>query len=855
MQDYTESTVPDKPTVDGLESKWSRIWEEAGTYRYIDGAGRAGAFAIDAPPPTVSGSLHVGHVFSYTHTDIIARYQRMCGKRVFYPMGWDDNGLPTERRVENYFGVVCDPTKPYQQNYAPPAQPAAKRGQYDRISRRNFVELCLKLTHIDEAAFHDLLVRLGLSIDWNLTYNTIGPRAQRISQKAFLRNLRRGEAYMQDAPSLWDATFQTAVAQAELEDRETAGAFYKITFHAANGDLVAVDTTRPELLPSCVALVAHPDDVRYAGLFGCSVHSPVFGVEVPVLAHKLAVPDKGTGIAMVCTFGDVTDVIWWRELDLPSRSLMNKDGTFQKEAPEWIRAAGSAEAYAKMAGRSPNQARSVIEELLKTSSELLGEPRPITHAVKFYEKGERPLEIISTRQWYIRNGGRDTDLRAELLERGREIDWKPTHMQSRFEHWVNGLNGDWLISRQRIFGVPIPVWYPLDAEGQPDFEHPLVPDESELPIDPSSHSPRGYTESARGQPGGFIGDPDVMDTWATSSLTPQIASGWDEDGSRFDSLFPFDIRPQGHDIIRTWLFGTLVRAHLEEGKLPWRHALISGWILDPDRKKMSKSKGNVITPAKLLDDHGSDGVRYWAAMGRPGADTAFEERQMKIGRRLATKVLNVAKLSAGLVPTRPAALEGVDSQMLAKQSRVLAQATAALEEFEYSRALESLESFFWWFCDDYVELVKTRAYTEGAGSASARHAIATAIDRLLRAFAPFMPFVTEEAWSWAHSDSIHLSAWPAGDARESANATTHLDFACDVLRQVRKFKSERQVSMKTKVGNLHIEDAPSRLDLLSVVEQDLRAAGGVEGPIATSQADSLSVTLTLIDEDQASGNH
>ncbi|MGH8874714.1 MAG: valine--tRNA ligase, partial [Acidimicrobiia bacterium] len=557
--------VPDKPSLDGLEQKWSARWEADGTYRFDRSKDRAEVFAIDTPPPTMSGSLHAGHVFSYTHTDTIARYRRMRGWEVFYPMGWDDNGLPTERRVQNHYGVRCDPSLPYYPSFAPPARPP---DQPIPISRRNFIELCHGLTQEDERAYEELWRTLGLSVDWRHTYATIDDHCRRVSQRAFLRNLARGEAYQAEAPVLWDVDFRTAVAQAELEDREIRGALYRVAFRRPAGLPVEIETTRPELIPSCVALVCHPDDRRYRPLVGTTVRSPLFGVEVPVVTHELADPEKGTGIAQVCTFGDTTDVTWWRELDLPSRAVVGRDGRLQQETPEWVTSEAGRAAYGLLAGKSAHGARQAIAELLRGSGDLAEEPRPITHAVKFYERGDRPLEIITSRQWYIRNGGRDADLQEALLLRGKELRWVPDFMRVRFEHWVGGLVGDWLISRQRYLGVPLPLWYRVTKDGIVDHAHPIGPDQGALPVDPSSDPAPGFDEAQRGRPGGFVGDPDVMDTWATSSLTPQIACGWEEDPDLFARTFPMDLRPQAHEIIRTWLFSTVTRAHLEHGCLP-----------------------------------------------------------------------------------------------------------------------------------------------------------------------------------------------------------------------------------------------------------------------------------------------
>ena len=843
--------VPDKPSLDGLETKWDAVWEREGTYRFDRTKRREEIFSIDTPPPTVSGSLHVGHVFSYTHTDIVARYQRMRGREVFYPMGWDDNGLPTERRVQNYFGVRCDPSLPYDPDFTPPHHGEAKSvkaADQVPVSRRNFVELCARLTQDDERQFEALWRHLGLSVDWQQHYQTIDANARAASQRAFLRNLARGDAYTAEAPGLWDVTFQTAVAQAELEARDYPGFLHRVSFHRADGGTVEIETTRPELVPACVALVAHPDDERYQGLFGSTVTTPVFGVEVPVLAHPAAEPDKGTGIAMCCTFGDLTDVQWWRELQLPTRSVIGRDGRLVRETPEWLAHEQAAGVYADLAGRTTFSAREAMVSHLRESGDLVAEPQPTQRKANFFEKGDKPLEIVTSRQWYIRNGGRDDQLRQELLARGKELEFHPDFMRVRYENWVNGLNGDWLISRQRFFGVPIPVWYPLDGEGQPQYDEPIVPDEASLPVDPSSDVPPGFTEDQRGKPGGFTGDSDVMDTWATSSLTPQIAGGWERDPDLFERVFPMDLRPQGQDIIRTWLFSTVVRAHLEHGSLPWRHAAISGWILDPDRKKMSKSKGNVVTPMALLEEHGSDGVRYWAASARLGTDAAFEVGQMKIGRRLAIKVLNVSRfaLSMGAVDPGAEVTAPLDRAMLAALAGVVEEATAAFDAYDHTRALQVTETFFWTFCDDYVELVKDRAYgAQGEdAAASARAALARALDVLLRLLAPFLPFATEEVWSWWRSGSVHRAAWPAADAlRDAGQAADPRTLAVvgAALAGVRKAKSEAKVSMRTDVARAVVAGPAADVALLESVAADLRGAGRIADLSLVADAEELVV--------------
>ncbi len=826
---YRLATVPDKATVDGLEEKWVPTWEQSGTYSY-QGSGEV--YSIDTPPPTASGSLHVGHVFSYTHTDVIARFKRMCGYKVFYPMGWDDNGLPTERRVQNYYGVRCDPTLPYEKDFTPPQEggdnKSSKAADQLPISRRNFIELCEKLTEEDEKAFENLWRNLGLSVDWAKTYRTISKDAQRVSQQAFLNNLARGEAYQSMAPTLWDVTFRTAVAQAELEDREQPGAYHRVQFDGPEGSIF-IETTRPELIPACVALVAHPDDERYQPLFGKSAKTPIFGVEVPIVAHRLAQKDKGSGIAMICTFGDVTDVIWWRELALPNRAIIGFDGRIVSNSPDVIASSKAAEFYEELKGKTVFSAKELIVAKLQELGLMVGEPKAITHPVKFFEKGDKPLEIVSTRQWYIKNGGRDRDLADRLIELGKDLGFHPDFMRVRLENWINGLNGDWLISRQRYFGVPIPVWYPLDQDGNPDFDNVITPDPASLPVDPSTDVPAGYQESQRGMPGGFMGEHDIMDTWATSSLTPQLAGGWLSDPELFKEVFPFDLRPQGQDIIRTWLFSTLLRSELEHGELPWKNAAISGWILDPDRKKMSKSKGNVVVPNELLENHGSDAVRYWAASARLGTDAAFDEGQMKIGRRLAIKVLNAARFALTFeLPNGVSEVsEPVDRAMLAALKKQVGIATKAFEDYDHTKALETTETFFWTFADDYVELVKERAYGQGdftpAQIGSAVLALRKALVIMVRLLAPFIPYATEEVWSWWQEGSVHLAQWPNEDELAEFAGADLYALASEALILVRKAKSDAKLSMKAEITSAELVGPQGLADLKS----DLMAVGKI----------------------------
>ncbi len=865
----TTPRVPDRPSLEGLEDRWASRWEQDGTYRFDPAHGRADIYAIDTPPPTVSGSLHVGHVFSYTQTDIVARYHRMTGKAVFYPIGWDDNGLPTERRVQDYFGVSCNPSLPYDVDFVPPplGHKREKNARAVPISRPNFIELCNILIAEDEQAFERLFRKLGASVDWTQRYTTISEVSRRASQRGFLRLLARDQAYRQEAPTLWDVDFQTAVAQAELVDKEDPGFYHRLRFarSEAEGNPVEIETTRPELVPACVALVAHPADQRYRSLFGTEVLTPLFGVPVPILPHELAEPDKGSGIAMICTFGDLTDVTWWRDLALPTRSVIGRDGRlgpapFGTLGWESIDPARANASYAEIEGLPIKRAQTRVVELLRESGDLLGEPRAISHAVKYYERGRRPLEIVTSSQWYVRT----LDRRETLLERGRELQWHPEHMRARYEAWVEGLTGDWNISRQRFFGVPFPVWYRLDDEGEVVADGPLLASEERLPVDPSTDVPDGCTEEQRGRPGGFVGDPDVMDTWATSSLTPQIAGKWEEDPGFFAKVFPMDLRPQAHEIIRTWLFSTIVRSELEHSTLPWRHAAISGWILDPDRKKIGKSLGNAITPLEYLQKYSTDAVRYWAGSARLGADTVFSEEQMKVGRRLAIKILNASRFvlsrmddseTPAQVPVT--GLMAVDAAMLARLALVVDEATAEFDSYDHARALEVTESFFWSYCDDYLELVKARSYGDPsqAGPASARHALALSLSVMLRLFAPFLPYCTEEAWSWWQSGSIHNSEWPSGAALASEAGPYArpelVDAVALVLVALRRAKSEAKGSMRTQVARCHVTGPPSLVELVELASGDLADAGAIEqlDLVRDPGAATLSVEVELAAED------
>jgi valyl-tRNA synthetase len=832
------------------EDTWDARWREWGIHRF-DESSASERFVIDTPPPTVSGSLHVGHVFSYTQTDVIARHQRMRGRNVFYPMGWDDNGLPTERRVQNYYHVRCEPTLPYEKGLSLTAHgDASRKGPPRKVSRANFIELCLALTAEDEKAFKALWQRLGLSVDWRLEYSTIDERSRRFAQLSFVDLHRKGHVYNAEAPTLWDVDFQTAVAQAEVEDRHQRGAFHHVRFGLEGGGGFTIATTRPELLPACVAVTANPADDRYRSLFGKRAVTPLFRVPVPVFPSDLVDPEKGTGILMVCTFGDATDVAWWRSQGLPLRQVVGRNGhlvplEFGSEMfPSLLPEAANA-FYGRLAGHTVKEAQNAIVEMLRDPAgsaagdaqpPLVAEPTPLEHDVKFYEKGDRPLEFITTRQWFVRL----LERKDAMLAAGDRIQWHPDFMRLRYRNWTENLQLDWGISRQRFFGVPFPVWYPIEESGETTFDRPILAAEESLPVDPMTAVPPGYQASQRGKPGGFRAEADIFDTWFTSSLTPQIASGWWLAPERHARLFPMDLRPQSHEIIRTWAFYTIAKALLHEDTIPWRHVAISGWVLDPDRKKMSKSKGNVVTPMHLLDQYGADAVRYWALAARLGIDTAFDEKVLKVGRRLVTKLFNASKFVLGQTAPAGPIVRELDLSFLARLRETVERASEAMDSFEHSAAMDVVERFFWGgFTDTYVEMVKARARSESdpAGRASAVATLRLALKTFLRLFAPFLPYITEEIWSWSFAEaegspSVHKAPWPSA-GEFSGLAAVEGDgavFGATVafLEAVRRAKSASGATVGRHVSRLRVASSARTADLLGRALDDALAAARVQ---------------------------
>jgi valyl-tRNA synthetase len=868
--------IPEKYDHLSVEKRWMDVWESSKVYRWDPIKSREQNFVIDTPPPTVSGSLHLGHVFSYTQTDVLARFQRMRGKNISYPMGWDDNGLPTERRVQNVYNIRCNPAVPFDPSWKPTkVDPDSKEKKpAQEISRKNFVQACEQLTKEDEVVFENLWKQLGLSIDWTRTYSTVGNLCTRLSQHSFLDLAKKGQVYSVEAPTMWDVDFKTAVAQAEIEDREIPGAFHDIQFGVEEGGTLTIATTRPELLPACMAVVAHPDDSRYKPLFGKFAITPLFHVRVPILPADYVDPEKGTGILMVCTFGDANDVDWWKRSGKPAKPIVSFNGTmrdvtfgvapFDSANPDLAQAN-----YSRLAGLDLRKAKKVIAEMLSqpgsaadgVSAALVGEPKTISHPVKFYEKGDRPLEFVTTRQWFIRTMEHKEALKAQ----GRKINWYPEHMRLRYENWVEGLNADWCISRQRFFGVPFPVWYPVNKDGEIQYDQPIFADTANLPVDPSSDTPPNYSESQRNQPGGFAGDPDVMDTWATSSLTPQIQSQWVLNQDQHKKLFPMDIRPQAHEIIRTWAFSTIVKAWMHENEIPWRNVVISGWVLDPDRKKMSKSKGNVITPEGLLAEYSSDAIRYWAGRARLGADTACDPAVFKIGSKLVVKLFNASRFVLmqlnDPVPGIEAIKHPLDRAMISSLAQVVESATESFEKFDYAQALQTVEEKFWHFCDHYVELVKGRSYNESdpVNRASAQAALFWSLKTFIRLFAPFMPYVTEEVWSWRFAGEgrdalVHSTQWPSSDEVKGITGDPDaFEAATEVLSVIRGTKTSAQKGQRWGVTALKVSAKESDLAVLGTVLDDVIRAGGViEGgtqlfTVAGEQDRKFVVDVTLAD--------
>jgi len=836
-----DKKLDDKYSSHEIENRCMKFWEEAQVYKYNPDAPRNNTYAIDTPPPTVSGSLHIGHISSYTQTDVIARFNRMQGKSVFYPIGWDDNGLPTERRVQNYYNINCNPNVPYENHFKPVHDEKDKSPRKD-ISRQNFIEVCEVLTHEDEKIFENIFRRIGHSYDWSLKYSTINKKSIEISQRSFLDLVKKGKAQSVEAPTMWDVTFQSAIAQAEVEDKEIEGHFHNIKF-TVDGDNASftIATTRPELLAACIAIVAHPDDERYKKLFGKKAIVPLFDAPVPIIASEHAEKEKGTGIMMVCTFGDAADVAWWKQSGLAIKQIIGLDGKiidieYGKGAFETINPEKAQANFKQLVNLTVKKAKEHIVQMLREDGSLIGEPEKIVHPVKFYEKGNLPLEFVTSRQWFVKL----MDEKERMREAGRKIKWQPAYMHSRYDNWTENLNQEWCISRQRFFGVPFPVWYKIDDKGIVDYDSQIFADENQLPIDPMIAVPAGYTEAQRDVKGGFTGDKDIMDTWATSALTPQIAMAHAPKGNHLS--LPFDARPQAHDIIRTWAFYTIAKSLIHENTIPWNEALVSGFILDPDRKKMSKSKGNVVTPMDLLEKHSSDAVRYWATRAKLGVDTAFEEQVMDQGRKLVMKIFNASKFVFTIVASSGIDVKSdylknitnpTDLSWLSKLSEVVEQATKNFLNNDYYLSLEVTEKCFWDFCDNYLEIVKGRAYD--VNDRSAVSSLILTLDTFIKLFAPFCPFIAEEifqmrSWKIDSELSVHNQKWPEVSMFKGVTAVDSsllYDALVQISTEIRKAKTAAGKTLKTPVSNLEVAVPDNVMVLLKGVETDIKNVGRV----------------------------
>ena len=866
-----------------IEEKYQKQWKEEQTYAYHTSSKKE-TFVIDTPPPTVSGSLHIGHVFSYTQTDILARFHRMTGKNVFYPMGWDDNGLPTEKRVQNLYAVKCDPQRDYDPTFKA-EKTNKKKPIYQSISRKNFLELCEKQVLEDELKYKKLWSHIALSVDWKQSYRSIEPYAQNLAQFSFLDLHEQGLVDHRRSPVLWDTQFQTAVAQADIEDRPQQGFYHDIAFTAEGLGEFVISTTRPELLSACVAVAAHPKDDRYKKFFGRQALTPLFYRKVPVIPSLHADPEKGTGILMICTFGDMEDVAFCVKHNLPVLQVIDEEGyfrdlNFDKEPFQSQKAKEADSHYSHLKGLRVKQARKKIVKILKEKKYLKSEPKACDHHVKFYEKGDFPLEILPKRQWYIKI----LDHKEELLQQGKKIQWHPPSMRKRYEQWVEGLNQDWCISRQRPYGVPFPVWYKVDDQGQADYNQLILPeiknrfykksalldpfnlrvddylknlvrpDEKIQPIDPLKQSPQGFKENERGQPGGFQADSDVMDTWAISSLTPYINSGWIFCPEKHKKLFPADLRPQAHEIIRTWAFYTIAKAYFHEKSIPWKNIAVSGWVVTPERMKLSKSKSNALAPDSLIKTYSADAVRYWAGKARLGQDTVYDENLFKNGKRLATKIFNAGRFVQiqleGLdFSKKESHLKEItipiDQAWIKKLLQVQMQAVNHLQNYNYAGALEIIEKTFWSFCDNYLELVKARVYQlkDQAAGLSGQRALDYSLYIFLKLLAPYLPYVTEEIWQSRYnkeSSSLHSSLWLDENSLKqmekmlddlsppNLNNPFLLDKAFFILEQVRSRKSDLNKSLASPLTSLEITADPKDLKEFELYKEDIARASHVD---------------------------
>jgi valyl-tRNA synthetase len=791
--------LPKRYDPGSAEPRLQSDWQTNGVYRFDPGVAGP-VYSIDTPPPTVSGHLHLGHVYSYSHADFMARYRRMRGDNVFYPMGYDDNGLPTERLVEKRLGITAT-----------------------QVGRRAFIDACLQVSEEAEQDYQALWQRLGLSIDWRFTYRTIDELSRRTSQLSFIELARKGIAYRREAPAIWCPECQTALAQADVNDLQRQSEFVTLDFRLEEGNLLPIATTRPELLPACVAIFVHPNDARYRDLAGRLATVPIFGQQVPVLTDPAADPQKGTGAVMCCTFGDTTDVTWWRVHHLPLMEVLDRSGRMTQAAGQ-------------LAGLTTSVARRQVKQALEEKGLILGR-QEVEQSIRVHERCDTPVEFIVARQWFIRL----LDHKQEFLEAGEKVLWHPEHMQARYRAWVENLNWDWCISRQRYFGVPFPVWYCKECG------EVLLADEDQLPVDPTIQQP---SRSCQCGSTSFSPERDIFDTWATSSMTPQIVGRWLAQGSNqvgnlYELVFPYTLRPQAHEIIRTWAFYTIVKSFYHFNRLPWKEVLISGWgVAGEGMGKISKSRGGgPMAPMEMINHYSADALRYWAASAGTGKDSVISEERIQMGARLVNKFWNVARFSERflegyILPISAPSLTPADRWLLSRLQQLVEHATQAFDNYEYSAAKNEIENFFWSeLADNYLEMCKQRLYDEAHSlREGARYTLFQTLITLLKLLAPILPFITEEIYQSLFINhgksllgsrdgqmafsSIHKINWPVPDrSLEDENAENVGEILVEIATAVRRYKSEHNLPLGTELNRLQLALADSEASLARTLQE------------------------------------
>ena len=771
------------------EKKWQAYWEKQGIYKF-DPRSKKELFSCDTPPPTVSGKMHIGHALAYSQADYVMRFQRMLNKNIFYPFGFDDNGIATERFVEEKCNIRARD-----------------------ISRPDFIKLCLNQTREAEKELKKDWASLGISPDWSINYRTIDEWCRKISQRSFIDLYKKGREYRKEAPTIWCPKCQTAIAQVELEDKEKTSYFNYIYFGIENSDKkLEIATTRPELLSSCVAVFVNPDDKKHKELVGKNAVVPLFNYKVPIIADRRADPEKGTGIVMCCTFGDLVDIEWWSAYNLKLRISININGLMNELA-------------GKYNGLKINEAREKIIQDLK-SNNLLVKQEQIAHTLNVHERCGTEVEFLLTKQWFLKY----LDIKDKLLDAGNKLNWHPRHMKVRYDNWINGLQWDWCLSRQRLYGVPIPVWYCEECD------EVIIAKEKSLPVDPTVDKPP-VSKCPKCGCSKLIPEKDVFDTWATSSLSPMIATKWKEDSKFFNRIVPFSLRSNGHDIITFWLFNTVVKMLLHEKKLPWKDVMINGHALDPKGKKMSKSKGNIVEPKAVLEKHGTDAMRFWAASAKLGSDVPYQEKELVSGRKMMTKMWNASKftiINLKNYKPRKTRLEIIDRWIFSKLNKLVKECTDSFLEYDFSRTKSETEKFFWKeFCDNYLEMVKDRLYNSKNYSKesveSAKYTLYTVNLAILKLMAPIMPHITEEIYHLYFADaeglkSIHVSEWPKYDKKlvDEKNEKAG-DDAVSIISAVRKFKSEKNLSLNKPIQTLTIKCDERAKKILNSVLKDIKA--------------------------------